>query len=272
MHGTVITKEHLTPDLVRLVLGGPGLDDFRPVPWTDAYISAAFPPAGAPYDAPFDVERVREEQPRRWWPHRRRYTVRRWDATRRTLTLDIVTHGEHGVGGPWAARARLGDALVVSNPGGAYRPDPAADEHLLVGDESALPAIAASAEAVPSDAPVTVRVLVDGPEHEVALTSPGELDLRWLHRTGDAEADERLLADEVARLPLDRGRVHAFVHGEAAEVRAIRRHLLTERGIQRRDLSCSPYWRRHLHDEAWREVKAAWNAEVEADVPGPEAA
>ena len=61
------------------------------------------------------------------------------------------------------------------------------------------------------------------------------------------------------------GTPDVFVHGEAAEVRAVRRHLLGDRGIRRAGTSISPYWRRTMTDEAWREVKAAWLAEQELD-------
>ena len=103
----------------------------------------------------------------------------------------------------------------------------------MVGDESALPAIAASLEAVPAGRPVVVRLVCDGPEHELPLSSPGDLDLRWLHRTGAAD-DVDALADAVSDLEFPAGRVHAFVHGEAEEIRGVRRHLLTERGLTRR--------------------------------------
>jgi NADPH-dependent ferric siderophore reductase len=56
-----------------------------------------------------------------------------------------------------------------------------------------------------------------------------------------------------------------FVHGEADEIRAVRRHLLTERGLTRRDLSCSPYWRRSMTDEAWRRIKREYVAAMEAE-------
>ena len=60
--------------------------------------------------------------------------------------------------------------------------------------------------------------------------------------------------------------MHAFVHGEADEIRGIRRHLLTERGLTRQEMSCSPYWRRHMTDEAWREIKRDFVATMEAEV------
>lgn len=236
-HAEVEHTEWLTPLLVRVVLGGDGLAGFAMPDATDTYVNVAF--------APDDV--------------RRRYTVRSWDPGAGRLTIDVVVHGDEGVGGPWAANAVPGDVLRFDGPSGGYRPDPTADWHLLVGDESALPAIAASLEACPEGVPVIVRLLCDGPEHEIDLASPGGLDLRWLHRPAS-------LPDEVASLALPEGRGHAFVHGEAEEIRAIRRHLLTDGGLTRPDMSCSPYWRRTMTDEAWRSVKKDFVAAMEGDV------
>jgi NADPH-dependent ferric siderophore reductase len=258
--------------MVRVVLGDDDLDTFAmpgdPEPHTDTYLNLAIPPAEAPYpaaDGVFDPAQVRAEHSADVQPARRRYTVRSWDESAEELTLDFVVHGDDGVAGPWAARTGPGDVLVFQGPGGGYRPDPEADWHLMVGDESALPAIAASLEAVPDDVLVVVRLLCDGPEHELGLTTPGKLDLEWLHRAGDDD-DVDLLVDSVRTLAFPRGRVHAFVHGEAEEVRAIRRHLLGERGLSRSDMSCSPYWRRTMTDEAWRQVKRDFVAAMEADV------
>ena len=186
--------------------------------------------AGAPYGEVFEPAAVREAHPQEVWPVRRRYTVRSWDETTGRLTLDFVVHGDSGMAGPWAAAVAPGDVLVFEGPGCGYRPDVDADWHLMVGDESALPAIAASLEAVPSGRRVVVRLVCDGPEHQLPLTSPGDLDLRWLHRSGAAD-DVDLLADAVSDIEFLPGRVHAFVHGEAQEVRAVRRHLLTDRGL-----------------------------------------
>jgi NADPH-dependent ferric siderophore reductase len=259
MFGRVESIEWPTPTYVRLVLDGDGLADYAHCPHTDSYVNVAIPPPDAPYSAPFALEELKE-LPREQRPFRRRITVRRWDAASRRLTLEFVTHGDEGAAGPWAARAQAGDALVFTGPAGAYTPDPEADWHLMVGDESALPAIAASLEAVPPGVPAVVRLACDGPEYEIALASPGDLDLAWVHRPDS-------LADAVAAATFPPGRGHAFVHGEAAETRDVRRHLLADRGLNAEQLSCSPYWKRGLTDEAWRAIKAAWNAEVARDVP-----
>ena len=264
MHGLVVDKQWLTPALVRVVLGGGDLDRLTMVEATDAYVNLAFPPRDAPYDAVFDPATVRTDFPQDTWPARRRYTVRAWDPAERQLSLDFVVHGDVGVAGAWAVHAEPGDVLVFEGPSGGFLPDPEADWLLLVGDESALPAIAASLEVMPRGTLAVARLLCDGPDHEVALECAGELDLQWIHRTR-TDRDEVLLADAVRGVPFPRGRVQAFVHGEATEIRAIRRHLLAERGLSRQDMSCSPYWRRDMTDEAWRVVKRDFVSAMEAD-------
>jgi NADPH-dependent ferric siderophore reductase len=258
LHGVVESTEWLTPALIRVVLGGPGLAEFAMPTDTDAYVNVAIPPAGAPYGPVFDPAVVRDEYPRELQPARRRYTVRRWQDDR--LSLDFVVHGDSGVAGPWAAQAQPGDVLVFTGPGSGYRPSASADWHLLVGDESALPAIAATLEVLPAGARAVVRLLCDGPDCELSLASAADVDLRWLHRGTDD------LVESVRGLDLPAGQGHAFVHGEADEIRALRRHLLTDRGLTRADMSCSPYWRRTMTDEAWRQIKRDYVAAMEAEV------
>jgi NADPH-dependent ferric siderophore reductase len=105
----------------------------------------------------FDPHTVRDTHPTDQQPVRRRYTVRTWDPVAGRLTLDFVVHGDSGVAGPWAAAVHPGEVLVFTGPSGGYRPDPDADWHLMVGDESAVPAIAASLEALPAGARAVVR-------------------------------------------------------------------------------------------------------------------
>ena len=254
----------ITPHLIRVVVGGADLDGFGAGAFTDHYVKLQIPPPGAPYSAPFDAEEVKAQLPREQWPRTRTYTVQHWDADRNRLTIDFVHHGDTGVAGPWAAAARPGDGLQLSGPGGAYTPDPAADWHLMAGDEAVLPAISASLARVPAGVPVHVVVEVDGPEDEVALETPGDLRLTWLHRTAHP-GEEDLLVDAVRALAFPAGTVHAFVHGEAAAVRALRRHLLVERGVPREALSVSGYWKRNRTEEGWREDKPEWNRQIEED-------
>lgn len=261
-YGTVESVDRLTPSMIRIVFGGAGLAGFTPTDATDQYVNAAFVPDGVPYSVPFDPDAVRDLDPA-MRPRNRRYTVRAWDPDTRRLTIDFVAHGDAGYAGRWAQRATLGDRLQMAGPSGDYRPDPTAAWHLMVGDESALPAIAASMEMLDDDRRCEVIVVVDGPEHEIEM--PGGASVRWLHRCTSA-APEELLADAVARLGWHPGRADVFVHGEAAEVRAVRRFLIAERGVDRSAASISPYWRRDHTDEAWREVKRQWLTEQAQDV------
>lgn len=145
----VVRTERITPHMVRLVLAGEGLDAFDASEFTDHYIKVLFAPEGVSYSEPFDMARIREEFPREQWPVTRTYTVRSWDPALREMVVDFVVHGTEGLAGPWAAAARPGDTMRFLGPGGGYAPDPAADWHLLAGDESALPAIAAAVERMP---------------------------------------------------------------------------------------------------------------------------
>jgi NADPH-dependent ferric siderophore reductase len=228
----VLETRRLTPQMIRVVFGGADLDGFGAGAFTDHYVKLRI------------AERTRT------------YTVRDWDGER--LTVDFVVHGDTGVAGPWAAAARPGDELELRGPGGAYSPDPDADWHLLVGDSSVIPAIAASLARIPAGVPVYVLVAVDGPEEEQPLSTPGDLHLRWL-------PDDDALVAAVADLDFPPGSVHAFVHGEASAVRELRRHLLVDRGLPREALSVSGYWKRTRTEEGWREDKAEWNRLVEQD-------
>ncbi|MEU7934440.1 siderophore-interacting protein [Micromonospora echinofusca] len=252
-----------TPHLVRLVLGGEELTGLPVGEFTDHYIKIVFPAPGTRHPIPADLNVLRRDLPRAQWPRLRAYTVRAWDAAAGELTVDIVHHGDVGLGGPWAAALRPGDPVHFVGPGGAYAPSPDADWHLLVGDESALPAIAAALERLPAGAPATVFVEVADRADEQPLASPGAVRLTWLHR-GDRPVGEALVA-AVRALEFPPGDVHAFVHGEATFVKELRRLLRVERGVPRERLSISGYWRRGLDDEGWRASKPDWNRQVEAE-------
>lgn len=233
---TVLRTEELAPRLRRVVLGGPGFAEYLAVhlPATDSYVKLMF---GEGEDVV-----------------RRTYTVRHVDAEAGELTIDFVTHGTSGFAGPWAMRARPGDTLRFRGPGGAYRPRPDVDHHLFVGDESALPAIAASLEALDPGARATAFVEVDGPDHEIELTSPGDVTVHWLHRDGAEPGTTTLLDDAVRAWPWPGGRVQAFVHGESALLKTVRPYLLDGR-VDRPDISVSAYWRRGETEEGFRRWK-----------------
>ncbi|GAB2987269.1 siderophore-interacting protein [Amycolatopsis acidiphila] len=254
----VLRTQRLTPHMIRIVAGGQGLAAFQPNEFTDAYVKVLFPAPGVRYPEPFDMGLIRAEYSREQWPVMRSYTVRHYDANAGELAIDFVHHGDQGVAGPWAREAKPGDELLLNGPGGAYAPGEEADWHLLVGDESALPAIALTLEAMPAGVPVRVFVEVEDADEEQPLVTKGDAQIRWIHRA----AGEDLVA-AVRELDFPAGTVQAFVHGEAGFVRELRRHLLDERGVRKDLLSISGYWRRGATDEEWRAEKAAERAAAE---------
>jgi NADPH-dependent ferric siderophore reductase len=261
--GEVLRTSRVTPHMIRVVLGGEGLAGFPAGEFADHYVKLLFPPPGAPYGVPFDVEQVRADSPPELWPVTRTYTVRAWDPDSGELTIDFVYHGDEGVAGPWAAAAAPGDRIQFFGPGGGYTPSPRADWHLLVGDESALPAIGAALPRLPAGAPALVFVEVEGPEEQQSDLVLGEgVTVVWVHRDGGAPGAAVATAVQAVDLPAGTG--HVFVHGEAGLVRELRLHLRRERGLTPEFTSISGYWRLGRTEDRWQAEKPAWNAEVEA--------
>ena len=194
--------------------------------------------------------------PQEAWPTLRTYTISDVDEQQRLVTIDFVVHGDEGVAGPWAATAKAGDTIHLRGPNGGYAPDPAADWHLFVGDEAGLPAIAASIRALDDDATAVAFIEVDGPADEVDLAGPAGLELHWLHRGDAAAGTTTLLDDAVRAMPWREGRVQAFVHGESALLKSVRPYVLRDRGVDRRDVSVSAYWRRGTTEEGFRAWKS----------------
>jgi NADPH-dependent ferric siderophore reductase len=233
----VTGTERISPHLVRVRLGGPGFASFEDNAFTDRYVKLMLADPRHGLTPPYDLAELRASRPEAL-PAVRTYTVREVDAARGELAIDFVVHGDEGIAGPWASAARVGDVVALSGPGGGYAPDPAAAWHLLVGDLSAVPAIAAALEAMPDDAVGHVLLHAGSEADELDLPRPAGIELRWVRADGD---DAPLLA-AVAALDWRPGQPQAFVHGERGAVKALRRHLTDERQVPRENLSISAYW------------------------------
>lgn len=245
---TVTAVRRLTPHMVRVTLGGDALAAVDPGPFTDRYVKVVLGPPPAPGGRPLV----------------RTYTIRR--ARPESWDLDVVEHGG-GYGGSWAGRVRPGDEVSFLGPGGDYAPSPDADWHLLVGDESALPAVAAACEALPPTATAHVYLEVAGPQEEQELVSEAAVHVTWVHR-GDGPGLVETVRAAHAAGTLPAGVPHAFLHGEAGCVRDLRRWARADLGVPRELLSASGYWKKGRDDEGWRAEKPAWRAAVEQDDAG----
>jgi NADPH-dependent ferric siderophore reductase len=246
----VVRTERLTPHLVRVHLGGEGtralLEQAVPerLASTDAYVKLMLPQPGSGVTPPFDLPALRAALPPEALPAVRTYTLRHADPAAGTRAIDFVVHGDEGLAGPWAASAQPGDLVAASGPGGLYRPS--ADEgvaRVLLGDDSAVPAIAAALAAMPAGATGVALVEVDGPADELPLAHPAGVELRWIHRLRVPETVPGALLVEAARaLARPDGEVEVFAHGERGAMKELRALLQDGWGIDRRALSLSAYW------------------------------
>ncbi|UOR01786.1 siderophore-interacting protein [Leucobacter allii] len=274
---TVVRTERLTPHLVRVHLGGEGFAAFlgeadpERIAKTDTYVKLLFARPELGLEPPYDLEVLREALPLADLPVRRTYTIRAVDAAAGTMAIDFVVHGDDGVAGSWAARAQPGDRVSLSGPGGQFAPAAeAAIPRLLLGDDSAIPAIAAALEAMPAEATGLALIEVDGAEDEIALTHPSGIELRWLHRrtaAGDAVHGTVLLAAARA-LPRPETVPEVFAHGERAAMQGLRVLLHDEWGIARRALSLSAYWALGRAEDGFQAEKREAVGQIFAETPG----
>ena len=251
----VVRSVRLGPHLVRLTLGGPGFAQFQPKDATDQYVKLLFADPALGLTPPYDMDALRETLPMEKMPVRRTYTVRAVDRQAGTIDVDFVVHGDEGLAGPWAANAQPGDTVVFSGPGGNHLPDPEADWHLIAGDESAIPAIAATLEAMPSHTQGVVLIEVPGPEDELQLTAPEGIEVRWLHRGQMFTPETTQLAHAVMEVPWRDGTVQVFAHGEREMIKDLRRYLSDVRGVDRRQMSLSAYWAYGRAEETFQAEK-----------------
>lgn len=173
----------------------------------------------------------------------RAYTIRAFDADRGTLAIDFALHGDIGCASRWALRARAGDVLHLSKPRPGYNVDPAKQRHVLIGDATFLPAASEILAALPEGVEANAFFEVAAAADEQALRTSAHLTLKWLHAhphfpgaTGQLEREVRL-----AKLSFENCQV--WLAGESSMIRAIRKYLLTELGLERSALQAAGYWK-----------------------------
>lgn len=180
-----------------------------------------------------DVElHLREDSGRRV---KRRYTIRHLRADEGELDLDVLLHGT-GPGARWGATAAPGHEIRFQGPRGKLVLT-AADWHLLCGDESALPAIAAVCEALPDDEPAHAVIEVGGPGEEL----PVRAAVTWVHRNGHPAGTPEMLLAAVRTLDLPHGAGHGYLMGETRSMVALRAHL-EGRGLAHASIFVKGYW------------------------------
>lgn len=250
----VSAVEDITPRLRRVAFTAPDLDEmasggfdqrvklFFPLPGQDRPVVPVGRDWFRDYRAIPDGER----------PPIRTYTVRSFDRSRRTVWIEFVLH-DHGRGpaAEWVARARPGDRLALLAPnawcqtisGWEFAPPRYAEQSLLVGDEAALPAIGSILGDLAPHQRATVFLEVSGPQDVPPLPSAATVSMRYVYRAADPAGEPRRLLDAVRAAQPAGQRWYAWVAGESAMIRAVRRHLVRERGMAKSDVYFSGYWK-----------------------------
>ncbi|MEV0323423.1 siderophore-interacting protein [Streptomyces sp. NPDC050658] len=251
----VLRAEHITPAMIRVALGGADLARMASA-GRDQRIKVFLPHPGQ--DAPVMPDTSKGDAAH-WYADwcaldpdvrgiMRTYTTRELRRDPDELIVDFAVHGSEpspfdGPATSWARSARPGDRIGVLAPieeeNGAYdfRPPQDTDWILLTADESALPAVAGILETLPPGIETHVWIEVHDPADQQELPTKADARITWLTEIGTTPS-----AIRAAELPS--GTPYAWVTGESATVKAVRRHLVGERGIDRKKVSFSGYWRR----------------------------
>ncbi len=208
----VLRRTQVSDHLVRLVLGGPGLAGFESTGVPDEWVGLVVP-------GQFQS---------------RYYTVRSWAGGE--LTLDVVIH-DQGLVTEWASRDCVGDTVTVSEPKGSFDPPPEAAWLMLVGDLTALPAMARIVET--THLPTHVHAEAADDLDDYLLSSP-TVTVDWLEPAADGGSR---LAEVVEAIEWPPGEGYFWMAGESAQMRAIRKHLMREVRLPSTAYDVMGYWR-----------------------------
>ncbi|CCQ17860.1 Siderophore-interacting protein [Rhodococcus sp. AW25M09] len=249
---TVIETRRLSSGMRRIVLGGSQLREFSrdgvdfPALRSegfDDFVRLFFPLDDAGTMAlPVQHERT-VEWPRDPRPVTRNYTVRSVDTDAAELTLDFVTH-DTGIASTWGRRCSVGDSIPLLGPVRSGHAPADVDWVLLVGDETALPAIARYLEEARAGERIRVFVEVADAERELPLPTAADAEVTWVHRGGAAAGTGHLLETAVRTAPWWEGAVFVWVAGESTALKGIRRYLREDRALPPEMVDVTGYWRR----------------------------
>jgi NADPH-dependent ferric siderophore reductase len=211
----VVRVEPLGPGFLAITFGGESLDGFTSLSFDDHVKFLLDDGAGGQAG--------------------RDYTPRAFDAARRELTIEFALHGE-GLASSWARQARVGSRATIGGPRGSMIIPTDYPWHLLVGDETALPAVRRRLEELPADARAIVLLQVEARDRLPPAPRAG-LEVRWLD---DGEA----LVAALQALELPPGAGFAWAAGEAAVMARLRRVLLEEKQHPKEAMRVAAYWKR----------------------------
>ena len=248
---SVCAKIVLTPGMLRITLGGPGLADFASTGVGDEYLRLFFP----------NSETGRIHLPHiddngRWtYPDGQKavsyatYTVREFRAEPIEIDIDFVVH-DGGMASDWARSCVAGDSVTLNNPRGLYAPPNDIVWQLLVADATGLPALSRLLEQTPGHVQTRAFIEVADKTHEQSLPYHPHASVTWLHGSGNGVAASRM-GEVVRALPLPATPGYVWVAGEQRVVRSLRRYVRHELRLPAERYELIGYWTEN--SQAWEE-------------------
>jgi NADPH-dependent ferric siderophore reductase len=256
---TVTDVQRVTPRMARVSLGGKdlaGLSGIEP----DQQVKLYFPKPGrsrpvlpepdGDFMGWYQAFAAIPDDERPWT---RSYTIRAHHPENDTVDVDFVLHHDAGPATRWAQTAKPGDMLGMFGPSTTFaRAVPlrtsiaAADWLLLLGDETALPAIGSLVESLPDGTRALVYLEVADASDEQSFQTRGDVTIHWLHRNNVPAGNSDLLVKSLQRAEFPPGSPFAWLAAESTAVRALRRHLVNDRGVPKRSIEFTGHWRLKL--------------------------
>ncbi|MEO4017327.1 siderophore-interacting protein [Pseudomonas rossensis] len=238
----VLRVVDLTPRMRRITLGGPELAGFVSL-GTDDHVKLLFP-QNAAEQAALETLVLGAGKDNGPMPAMRDYTPRRYDLNTLELDIDFVLHGD-GPAATWAEQAKPGQFLHIGGPRGSMVVPDIFDSYLLIGDETALPAIARRLEGLAANRRTLVIVEVENGAEQQRLESAAQVNVIWVLREGGKDN----LLKTVKQLQVPSGNLYAWVATESKVSRQIRRVLLDEHGLNEQFVKAVGYWRADESDD-----------------------
>jgi NADPH-dependent ferric siderophore reductase len=240
---TVETVTDITPLMRRIRLSG-DMSGFVSPAHADHIKAFFFPEGVEPLLPPIGPNGA--DFPPGTRPQMRDYTPRHWNLAEGWIELDFVLHGD-GPAASWAAGAAPGKTLVIGGPRGSMVVPMTFDWYLLVGDETALPAIGRRIEELPEGATVLAFIEVENAAEEQRFATRADLTLTYVHRNGAPAGTTTLLQETVAAATFPQGVAYAYLAGEVNMSKAVRADL-EGRGFDPGYIKAAGYWHRGVAD------------------------
>ncbi|KPF46036.1 FAD-binding protein [Rhizobium sp. AAP43] len=242
-HLKVARVEQLSHALVRVIMAGPELSGFSSLGFDD-HVKMFFAAPGEakprlPTVGPNGLEMPEDGPPLLG----RDYTPRSFDPETGELAIDFAIHHD-GPASNWARAAKPGQSAWVAGPRGSFVVPLTFDWHLLIADETGLPALARRLEELPAGTRALALIEVEGQDDVIPLQTASDASIVWVHRHGSDPNQTGPLLEALTRTALPSGDFFGWIGCESSTAKALRSFLVTERGANPKWLRASGYWRR----------------------------